>query len=79
MGGTADVGIAELLNIAQSLVDNSTAAEAPGFNTAKWLGEWILRPQPALGGRRPVDLLDTQTGVESVAKVLRALESGVYL
>ena len=68
----------KLLGIAQSIVNNSTAAEAKAFDAAKWLGQWIEQPQPALGGRRPADLISTPTGVEVVARLLGSLESGAY-
>ena len=77
-GGQAAVGMIRLLGIAQEIVDNSTAPEARDFDAAKWLGQWIERPQAALGGRRPADLLDTPTGVEVVARLLGAIESGAY-
>ena len=38
----------------------------------------IERPQPALGGRKPADLIDTPTGVEVVARLLGSIESGAY-
>jgi uncharacterized protein (DUF2384 family) len=68
----------KLLGIAQSIVANSTASEARDFDAAKWLGLWIERPQPALGGRKPADILDTPTGVEVVARLLGSVESGAY-
>lgn len=77
--GQAALGIVRLLGIAQAMAENSDAPEAAGFDTAKWLGDWIERPQPALGGRKPADMLDTPTGVDTVAKLLGAIESGVYL
>jgi putative toxin-antitoxin system antitoxin component (TIGR02293 family) len=77
-GGQATIGMVKLLNIAQEIVANSTASEARGFDAAKWLGQWIERQQPALGGRKPADLLDTPTGVEVVARLLGAIESGAY-
>lgn len=75
-GGQAAIGVARLLARAQEIVANSTAREAQGFDAAKWLGEWLQVPQPALGGRRPSELLDTPTGIALVAKVLGAVESG---
>ena len=39
----------------------------------------IERPQPALGGNKPADLLDTPTGLQVVSRTLGALESGAYL
>jgi putative toxin-antitoxin system antitoxin component (TIGR02293 family) len=77
-GGQAAVGMIKLLGIAQGIADNSTAPEAKGFDPAHWLGLWIERPQPALGGRKPADLIDTPTGVEVVARLLGSIESGAY-
>jgi len=39
---------------------------------------WIRRPQPALGGRVPLDLLVTQAGAEQVETLLRRIDFGVY-
>lgn len=77
--GQSALGMVRLLGIAKEIVGNSDAAEARNFDTAKWLGRWIERPQPSLGGRKPADVLDTPTGVDTVVKLLGALESGVYL
>lgn len=77
-GGHAAVGLVKLLGIAQGIVANSTAKEAEGFDVAKWLGQWIERPQPSLGGRKPADLLDTPTGIDVVARLLGSSESGSY-
>ena len=77
--GQAALGMVRLLSVANAIVANSTADAASDFDTAKWLGRWIEVPQPALGGRRPADVLDTPTGIETVAKLLGAIESGAYL
>lgn len=77
-GGRAALGMARLLGIAQEIVEGSTAPEARGFDSAKWLGQWLEKPQPALGGRTPAELIDTPTGVDVVAKLLGAIESGAY-
>lgn len=77
-GGQAAIGMVRLLGIAQEIVANSTASNARGFDAAKWLGQWIERPQPSLGGRKPADLLDTPTGVEVVARLLGSIESGAF-
>lgn len=76
--GQAALGLARLLAIAKGIVANSTAAEAKDFDVARWLGQWIERPQPALGGRKPADLIGTPTGLDMVARVLGAIESGAY-
>lgn len=77
--GLAAIGMIKLLGVAQDIVQDSTAIEAKGFDTVKWLGQWIERPQAALGGRKPADFLDTPTGVEIVANLLGAIRSGAYL
>lgn len=48
------------------------------FDLDHWLQDWIQRPQPALGGVRPVDLFSTNDGVEVVRRTLGALISGAY-
>ncbi|MCF8168891.1 MAG: DUF2384 domain-containing protein [Rhodoferax sp.] len=77
-GGQAAIAIAKLLGMAEAIVESSTSLEADGFDSAKWLGQWLERPQPALGARKPADLMDTPTGVEVVTRLLGALESGAY-
>lgn len=77
-GGRAALGLARLLGIAKEIVENSMAAEAKDFDSAKWLGQWLETPQPALGGRKPATLIDTPTGLEVVSKLLGAIESGAY-
>jgi putative toxin-antitoxin system antitoxin component (TIGR02293 family) len=76
--GQAAIGIAKLIAMAQELVAESTAKEAQDFDAARWLGKWLERPQPSLGGRRPADLVDTPTGLEIVMRLLGALQSGSY-
>lgn len=77
-GGQAAIGLARLIGKAQDIVANSTAPEAKNFDAAKWLGRWIETPQPALGGRKPAELLDTPTGMDIVIRLLGSLESGTY-
>ena len=77
-GGQAAIGMAKLLGVAQAIVANSTAPAAQNFDSAAWLGQWLERPQAALGGRKPADLIDTPTGIEVVARLLGAIESGAY-
>jgi uncharacterized protein (DUF2384 family) len=76
--GAAAIALARLLAIANEIVEDSTAPQAKNFDTAKWLGQWIERAQPALGGHKPSELLDTPTGVSMVTKVLGAIRSGAY-
>ena len=50
----------------------------PESDLDQWIHEWLNLPQPALGGSRPVDLMTTPDGVESVRRALCALTSGAY-
>ncbi|HUG23971.1 antitoxin Xre/MbcA/ParS toxin-binding domain-containing protein [Piscinibacter sp.] len=77
-GGQAAVAMAKLLAKAREIVDNSTSPAAKDFDAAKWLGQWIERPQPALGGRKPAELIGTPTGAEMVSRLLGSIESGAY-
>jgi putative toxin-antitoxin system antitoxin component (TIGR02293 family) len=77
-GGQAAIGMARLIARAKDIVANSTAEEAKDFDAAKWLGRWLGIPQPALGGRKPSELLDTPTGLDVVLRLLGAIESGAY-
>ncbi|MGH8118607.1 MAG: antitoxin Xre/MbcA/ParS toxin-binding domain-containing protein [Rhodanobacteraceae bacterium] len=49
------------------------------FDVARWFAGWIKVPQPALGGHRPEELLDTPTGRQMVRRVVGAMASGAYL
>ncbi len=77
-GGQSALGVLNLLGIAHSILAESTDERASNFDVAKWLGRWIEQPQPALGGRKPADLLDTPTGINVVARLLGSLQSGAY-
>lgn len=50
----------------------------PEFDLDEWLQDWLGRPQPALGGACPVQLLDSPEGLESVRRALGSLLSGAY-
>ena len=50
----------------------------PEFDIDEWLQDWLERPQPSLGGARPVQLLNPAEGLESVRRTLGALLSGAY-
>ncbi len=40
---------------------------------------WIISANVSLGGKRPIDLLETDIGADQVQNVLQAIEWGVYL
>ena len=73
------LNLLRLLAHAREILKDSTSAEAERFDVARWLGRWIETPQPALGGKKPADLLDTETGASMVERTLGAVRSGAYL
>lgn len=62
--------------LVQQMVDES--GNAAGFDAAVWLRVWVHRPQPALGGARPLDYMDTAERQEVVMRLLGSIQSGSY-
>lgn len=50
----------------------------PEFDASAWLGGWLWQPLPALGGQRPLDLLDTIEGQRLVATMLARIQSVAF-
>lgn len=48
------------------------------FSNKEKAARWMLEPNPALGGKRPLDLVNTDEGYEIVSDVLIRIESGTY-
>jgi putative toxin-antitoxin system antitoxin component (TIGR02293 family) len=70
------MGVAKLVGQVQAMVEES--GNADGFDAPKWLSGWLREPLPALGGQRPVDLIDTMEGQAMVAQALGQVQSGAY-
>jgi len=70
-------GIASLVAQVQAMVEQSGNPE--GFDAAKWVGRWIDRPLPALGGQRPAELMDTPDGRALVSNIVAGMQSGTYM
>ena len=74
--GERVLGVGRLLGQLQAMVQDSGNPE--GFDAAAWLSEWLSSPVPALGGTRPLDLMDTMTGQVLVSQTLAQMQSGAY-
>ena len=48
------------------------------FDVAAWLSQWIETPVPALGGARPIDLMNTPEGQALVLMTLSQMWGGAY-
>lgn len=70
------VGLARLIGQVQAMVEES--GEPEGFDVSAWTSRWLTQPLPALGGRRPMDLMDTMEGQALVSSVVGRMQSGAY-
>lgn len=70
------IGLERLVGQVQAMVEQ--AGNARGFDAARWVGAWLDRPLPALGGARPGELMDTIEGQQLVRRLLEQTQSGAY-
>jgi putative toxin-antitoxin system antitoxin component (TIGR02293 family) len=70
------LGITKLIGQLLSMIEES--GEAEGFDAVGWLSRWLSEPLPALGGERPIDLMDTMEGQALVSTTLAQVQSGAY-
>lgn len=70
------LGLAALIGKAQTMVEES--GDPTGFDAAHWLGDWLAKPLPALGGATPASYMDTFEGQKLVAELLSMMQSGAY-
>ena len=70
------IGFAKLVGQLQAVIQESGNPE--GFDAAVWMSRWLNDPVPALGGARPIDLMDTMEGQALVSTTLAQLQSGAY-
>jgi len=70
------IGVAKLVGQLEAMIEES--GDPKGFDATGWLSQWLREPVPALGGARPVELLDTMEGQALVSKALAQMQSGAY-
>lgn len=70
------IGMARLVGQLEAMVEES--GDPTGFDATAWMARWLNDPLPALGGTRPIDLMDTMEGQALVSTVLAQLQSGAY-
>lgn len=70
------VGLERLVGQVEAMVKQSGNAE--GFDAGRWVGDWLQRPLPALGGKKPAEFMDTMEGQNLVARFLAQSQSGAY-
>lgn len=68
--------IATLTVLVQSMLNDS--GDQTGFDARAWLDHWLTGVIPALGNRRPIDVLNEPDGLEVVRSLLLRAQSGAY-
>jgi len=70
------LGLARLVGQLEEMV--ADGGDSTGFDAPAWLSRWLREPLPALGGERPIGLLDTMEGQALVARALAQAGSGAF-
>lgn len=70
------LGVVRLIGQVQRIVEES--GEPTGFDAARWTARWLLSPVAALGGRPPMEYMDTAEGRALVSQLLAQVQSGTY-
>jgi len=47
------------------------------FDLESWLGDWLLRAHPELGGRTPANLLRNPEGLRAVEQLVQRMSGGL--
>lgn len=72
------LGLLQLVGLVTRMMEESGDPERRDFDVGRWLGAWLDAPNPALGGRRPLSLLDTGDGRTLVRQLLLSMQTGTY-
>lgn len=68
--------MARLVGLVAKIVSES--GNADDVEVARWTARWLDRPNPALGGRLPGELMDTADGRQMVASLITRMQSCAY-
>lgn len=69
------MGMEAMIGQLEAMIDTENA---PEFDAAKWLANWLTAPLPALGGATPGSFMDTVEGQKYVGNLLEMAQSGAY-
>jgi uncharacterized protein (DUF2384 family) len=68
--------VARLVRLVEKIVAESGNLE--NFDAARWTERWLDRPNAALGGRLPAELMQTEDGRQVVESIVARMQSGAY-
>ena len=66
----------KLVGQLEAMVEES--GDPDSFDAPGWLSRWLREPLPALGGDKPINLLDTMEGQALISRALAQMQSGAY-
>lgn len=75
------LGLARLVGQVEQMLGESGDPDDPAlasFDAARWVAGFLDRPHPALGGRKPGEVMDTVDGRAVVSDLVAQLQSGAY-
>jgi uncharacterized protein (DUF2384 family) len=70
------LGMEYLIGQVHTMIEES--GELEGFDAAQWLGQWMFKNVPALGGKTPASFMDSIAGQKILSDLLAMTQSGVY-
>jgi putative toxin-antitoxin system antitoxin component (TIGR02293 family) len=70
------VGLARLVGQVEAMVRES--GDPTGFDAVDWTSQWLHTPLPALGGKKPMEFMDTMEGQGIVSDTLARIASGAF-
>ncbi|WP_312759687.1 antitoxin Xre/MbcA/ParS toxin-binding domain-containing protein [Pulveribacter sp.] len=73
---TLDDDITSLTTLVQRMVDES--GNPQDFDVRAWLDHWLVSIIPALGHRRPLDVLKEPGGLDLLRGLLLQAQSGTF-
>lgn len=71
------LGLQRLIGQVEIMVAESGDNSKP-FDAAAWVARWLDEASPALGNKKPSELMDTVAGQEIVSNLLAKMQSGAY-
>ena len=66
------LGVASLIALAERIVAES--GDPDGFDAGHWTSDWLRTPSPALGGRLPIEFMDTADGLAVVSQLVAQMQ-----
>lgn len=74
--GARVLGFASIVGQLEALVQE--CGDPRRFDLPAWISRWLADPVPALGGARPLDLIESLESQALVSKTIAQMQSGAY-